>query len=741
MTDITDEAAYYANLAEEDDEDEEEEQQAPEPAAKKQKTTTNDTSSSSTATGAAAKSIANNEAGTSAAGAPNAADGTTTGATTTGSAKSGKPKTPATGPVDSKAPPGEQGGPPPQTGPGGKTEGEKEEKEVTPNDEEKLDLQAPEPDTSHGAHNNWDVRCVVVRQGQLMLELQRREPPLSNDNLIRFSDWLSKQLPKIIESFPYVRKSGCVVDLSDNTIGPQGLDRLLNVLRDHKVPCNTLKAYRNCLDDSIVDTMVEYFYTQPNGNAIQSIHMSHNRITDTGCLRLLEAACKCEHYPRHIGESLHPLWLRLECNAIENPTKCIVKMGEDPKNRVCLMQDGQCSQKHCDHWNVHVQLPHFVNQDAKNEHRAYEHGEYDKNVNNEQLLAHVFAGANAAAGNSEAVTPANNGGAANSRAKSPAPTGADFDPKMKEELVLLAKGIQKGLIEKGQGKAAMVQLIQRAKGISNKNGPQNGMGGSASPSRSMPMPPMPGEFNNQKGGSSGSNWNSGKQQSYGKNDGSGGKYGKAGKGKGGYDNYNSYGKSNGYNSRNSWNNSNSYGSSHPLKGGKSSGSFDKEGSQYGGKSSRSGYDKYGGGNKGGNNSYDQNRWSKNGGGSHWGSSSDRNSGYNNGYNSNYNSYSNHDRNSSYGGSSAPAAPPKKTQVDISFGKNQDLGFEYKMEQIDEIDTAVVTAVTKGSEADTKGLEIGWKISRMNGMDVSMFSAAQITELIKDRKNLSVRFKA
>jgi len=55
------------------------------------------------------------------------------------------------------------------------------------------------------------------------------------------------------------------VDLSDNIVGPQGLDRLLTVLREHKVPCITLKAYRNCLDDTIVDTLVEYMYMQPHG--------------------------------------------------------------------------------------------------------------------------------------------------------------------------------------------------------------------------------------------------------------------------------------------------------------------------------------------------------------------------------------------------------------------------------------------------------------------------------------------
>ncbi len=53
------------------------------------------------------------------------------------------------------------------------------------------------------------------------------------------------------------------MDLSDNAIGPQGLDRLFEELRKHQVPCVKLQAYRNVLNDAIVDTFVEYLHTQP----------------------------------------------------------------------------------------------------------------------------------------------------------------------------------------------------------------------------------------------------------------------------------------------------------------------------------------------------------------------------------------------------------------------------------------------------------------------------------------------
>ncbi|CAL1161655.1 unnamed protein product [Cladocopium goreaui] len=152
-------------------------------------------------------------------------------------------------------------------------------------------------------------------------------------------------------------------DLSDNEIGTDGLDKLFQVLRDHRVPCVVLKAYRNSVDDSFVDTLVEYLYTQPEAFPMHGIHISHNNISDKGASRLIRAAAQCGHYPRLTTRL--PLWLRLEVNSLENPQK-VIKDANDEGFKVCLMQDGLCSRDNCDHYSgVHVQLPYFLNQPAK----------------------------------------------------------------------------------------------------------------------------------------------------------------------------------------------------------------------------------------------------------------------------------------------------------------------------------------------------------------------------------------
>jgi len=230
--------------------------------------------------------------------------------------------------------------------------------EAAPAEEAVLDL----PDGGEG-EDVWDARVLVVRQGQVHIEIQHRKPPMRDPTLLRFCDWLDQQLPVVVANFPYVRKSGAYVDLSDNIIGPEGLDKLFRVLRDHRVPCVVMKAYRNVLDDSIVDTLIEYLYTQPESFPMHGIHISHNNITDKGALRLIRAAALCGHYPRLTSRL--PLWLRLEANDIQKPYKMLADCQKEGFN-VCLMGNGLCSRPDCNHYaGVHVQLPYFLNQGQK----------------------------------------------------------------------------------------------------------------------------------------------------------------------------------------------------------------------------------------------------------------------------------------------------------------------------------------------------------------------------------------
>ena len=210
--------------------------------------------------------------------------------------------------------------------------------------------------------------CVLVREGQVQVAMSNREPPLTDEALVEFCDWLdSKCLPVLVESYPYVLRTGAMVDLSFNRVGPKGIERLLDVLRNHGVPCAVLKAYRNVLDDTVIDPLVEYLHTQPASLPLQGLHISHNRITSTGAMRLVKAIVECGQYPTRVNK--RPFWLRLEQNEIERPEDIVqtskqlrFKLRAEVRFTMCLMQQGLCSDMKCDHDNVAIQAPYFLAQ-------------------------------------------------------------------------------------------------------------------------------------------------------------------------------------------------------------------------------------------------------------------------------------------------------------------------------------------------------------------------------------------
>jgi hypothetical protein len=216
--------------------------------------------------------------------------------------------------------------------------------------------------------DGWENNCVLVREGQVQIILSSRDPPLTDDGLVAFCEWLNtRSLPVLIENHPYVLRTGAMVDLSYNRVGPRGIELLLDVLRNHGVPCAVLKAYRDVLDDTVIDPIVEYLHTQPSNLPLQGLHISHNRITSQGAIRLVKAIIECGHYPTKVHK--RPFWLRLELNEIERPEDVVhtskslrFKLRPEVKFSMCLMQQGLCSDAKCDHDNVAIQAPYFLSQ-------------------------------------------------------------------------------------------------------------------------------------------------------------------------------------------------------------------------------------------------------------------------------------------------------------------------------------------------------------------------------------------
>ncbi|KAF4653435.1 hypothetical protein FOL47_010540 [Perkinsus chesapeaki] len=130
--------------------------------------------------------------------------------------------------------------------------------------------------TVGGCGSHWDDDCVRVREGQLFVDLSRRTPPVDDEALVKFCEWLDqRKLPVVLGNYKYVKRTGATVDLSDNRVGSRGIEMLLNTLRAHEVPCVVMRAYRNVLTDEVVDTFVDMA-----GFVVISVSENYARVDD-----------------------------------------------------------------------------------------------------------------------------------------------------------------------------------------------------------------------------------------------------------------------------------------------------------------------------------------------------------------------------------------------------------------------------------------------------------------------------
>ena len=218
---------------------------------------------------------------------------------------------------------------------------------------------------------DWEERCVHIREGQIQIDLSRRVPPLDDEGLVQFCEWLDvSKLPVILSNHRYLKKTGVGVELSDNRVGPVGIEKLLSTLLKHEVPCTTLKVWRNVVDDGVADCIVQYLHIQPATMPLSALHFSHNRITSKGALRLIRGIVECGHYPLRMSRK--PFWLRIEFNEIERPEDIVHtartwrnRLRPDAKFTMCLMQKGLCSSPDCDHETAALHAPYFLHQNRR----------------------------------------------------------------------------------------------------------------------------------------------------------------------------------------------------------------------------------------------------------------------------------------------------------------------------------------------------------------------------------------
>lgn len=140
------------------------------------------------------------------------------------------------------------------------------------------------------------------------------------------------------------------VDFSMNKLTSVGLRELLKICnRCHKL--RVLKLFKNQIDDRGADDLARLI---EESRSIEEIHLSHNKITASGVMLLVNAADRSRPY------SAAPLWLRLEKNAVMQPNSLLTKLENELS--VCGRHDEkQCTARVCCRRRK-VHLPFFTMQ-------------------------------------------------------------------------------------------------------------------------------------------------------------------------------------------------------------------------------------------------------------------------------------------------------------------------------------------------------------------------------------------
>lgn len=109
------------------------------------------------------------------------------------------------------------------------------------------------------------------------------------------------------------------IDFSGNQLTCDGVISLLDYARQNAFSVRHIRLYRNSIGDRGAQAIAKYINEAEW--PVEEVHLSHNRISATGLLAIMNSAEKrSDLYPRRHPSGNHyvPLWLRLEWNVIQN---------------------------------------------------------------------------------------------------------------------------------------------------------------------------------------------------------------------------------------------------------------------------------------------------------------------------------------------------------------------------------------------------------------------------------------
>eukprot|EP00930_Biecheleria_cincta_P034588 TRINITY_DN23889_c0_g2_i1.p1 TRINITY_DN23889_c0_g2~~TRINITY_DN23889_c0_g2_i1.p1 ORF type:complete len:438 (+),score=49.17 TRINITY_DN23889_c0_g2_i1:41-1354(+) len=159
---------------------------------------------------------------------------------------------------------------------------------------------------------NW-----LIRTGRGAFQVQMGGRGLGDLEAIHWSRLARRRLGAMFSETgvpPHVS----IVNLSENRLGFDGLQAIIELLSDLKIGVRVFQLHRNELDNRAADVLEQFIKVCPH--SIEELHLSHNQLELEGALTLLRAfmsagAKGSPRYPvRDNCGRWRPVWLRLEFN-------------------------------------------------------------------------------------------------------------------------------------------------------------------------------------------------------------------------------------------------------------------------------------------------------------------------------------------------------------------------------------------------------------------------------------------
>lgn len=178
----------------------------------------------------------------------------------------------------------------------------------------------------------------------LKIRMQELEPALIDEDMQVYCRWLHQRLQGLRQELDLrsLRQLRTEVNFSRNGLTDDAVARLLQALQRSELHVVCLNLYANRIGPVGARHISDFLWEA--SSAVREVHLSHNEIDDDAAVEMIRLLADHPKYqPRKggsgVGELLHPVWLRLNNNSIQQPRNVLRVLENELGITFCLARN------------------------------------------------------------------------------------------------------------------------------------------------------------------------------------------------------------------------------------------------------------------------------------------------------------------------------------------------------------------------------------------------------------------